>query len=226
MLRADLAAGWFRCRIADRLRRRLQGQWEGKTIVGIRLNWDKRYITLAPIATVLGLAFKLYDPDHLIGDKDEYGITAALIPTDTGRRRRPPSLPAVIAFQNGPNSGKDVFVPLDYIIGGQEMAGKGWKMLVELLSVGRAITLPSSAAGGGQAARLRDGRVRSIRKQFNTPIANFEGVGEALTRIAGHTYIMNAACLGDGRRDRSGREAGCTVGDSQVPLHGTRPQSR
>jgi len=169
-------------------------KWNGKTIVGIRLNWDKRYITLAPVATVLGLAFKLYDPDHLIGDKDEYGITAALIPTDLpgvtfGRRHDP----MTIAFLNGPTSGKDVFVPLDYIIGGQEMAGKGWKMLVELLSVGRAITLPSSAAGGGQAAAYATGAYASIRKQFNTSIANFEGVGDAMTRIAGHSYIMNAA---------------------------------
>ncbi|MCH9693997.1 MAG: acyl-CoA dehydrogenase [Gammaproteobacteria bacterium] len=171
-----------------------KGKWEGKTITGIRLNWNKRYITLAPVATVLGLAFKLYDPEHLIGDKDEHGITAALIPTDTegvevGRRHYPLS----IAFQNGPTSGKDVFVPLDYIIGGPEMAGKGWKMLVELLSVGRAITLPSTSSGGGQAASYATGAYASIRKQFNTSIANFEGVGEALTRIAGNTYIMNAA---------------------------------
>ena len=171
-----------------------KGKWKGKTITGIRLNWNKRYITLAPIATVLGLAFKLNDPDHLIGEKDEYGITAALIPTATdgvvvGRRH----YPLTIAFQNGPTSGKDVFVPLDYIIGGPEMAGKGWKMLVELLSVGRAITLPSTGSGGGQAASYATGAYAVIRKQFNTSIANFEGVGEALTRIAGHTYIMNAA---------------------------------
>ena len=171
-----------------------KGKWQGKETIGIRLNWNKRYITLAPVATVLGLAFKLYDPDHLIGDQDEYGITAALIPTDiegvvVGRRH----LPMSIVFQNGPTSGKDVFVPLDYIIGGQEMAGKGWKMLVELLSVGRAITLPATAAGGGQTAAYASGAYARIRKQFNTSIANFEGVGEALTRIAGHTYIMNAA---------------------------------
>ncbi len=171
-----------------------KGKWNGKTITGIRLNWNKRYITLAPVATVLGLAFKLYDPEHLIGDKDEYGITAALIPTDTpgvvvGRRH----YPLTIAFQNGPTSGKDVFVPLDFIIGGSEMAGKGWKMLVELLSVGRAITLPSTSAGGGQAASYATGAYATIRKQFNTSIANFEGVRDALTRIAGHTYIMNAA---------------------------------
>jgi len=171
-----------------------KGQWNGETITGIRLNWNKRYITLAPVATVLGLAFKLYDPDHLIGDEDEYGITAALIPTDTpgvevGRRH----YPLTIAFQNGPTSGKDVFVPLDYIIGGQEMAGKGWKMLVELLSVGRAISLPSSSCGGSQAAVYATGAYASIRKQFNMPIASFEGVGEALTRIAGNTYTVNAA---------------------------------
>ena len=171
-----------------------KGKWKGKTITGIRLNWDKRYITLAPVATVLGLAFKLYDPDHLLGDKDEYGITAALIPTDlegveVGRRH----YPLTIAFQNGPTSGRDVFVPLDCIIGGPEMAGKGWKMLVELLSVGRAISLPSSSCGGGQAASYATGAYAAIRKQFNTPIAKFEGVGDALTRIAGHTYIIIAA---------------------------------
>ena len=171
-----------------------KGNWKGKQITGIRLNWDKRYITLAPVATVLGLAFKLYDPDHLIGDKDEYGITAALIPTNTagvttGRRHYPLN----IAFQNGPTTGKDVFVPLDYIIGGQEMAGKGWKMLVELLSVGRAITLPSIAAGGSQAASWTSGAYTQLRKQFGLPIAKFDGVGEALARIGGHTYIMNAA---------------------------------
>jgi len=171
-----------------------KGKWNGKQITGIRLNWDKRYITLAPIATVVGLAFKLYDPDHLIGDRDEYGITAALIPTDlpgvtVGRRHHP----MTIAFLNGPTTGEDVFVPLDVIIGGQDMAGKGWKMLVELLSVGRAITLPSTAAGGGQAASYASGAYTKIRKQFNTSIANFEGVGEALARIAGRTYIMNAA---------------------------------
>ncbi len=171
-----------------------KGTWQGKQITGILLNWDKRYITLAPVATVLGLAFKLYDPDHLIGDQDEYGITAALIPTDTegvtvGRRHNPLN----IAFQNGPTTGENVFVPLDYIIGGQEMAGKGWKMLVELLAVGRAITLPSSAAGGSQAASWSSGAYTTLRKQFGISIAKFDGVGEALARIGGHTYIMNAA---------------------------------
>ena len=171
-----------------------KGEWEGEEIIGIRLNWDKRYITLAPVATVLGLAFKLYDPEGLIGDVEDYGITAALIPTDTkgvtiGRRHYPLNIP----FQNGPTQGTDVFVPLDYIIGGREMAGKGWKMLVELLSVGRAITLPSSALGGGKAAVYATGAYARLRRQFNVPIARFEGVGEALARIAGNTYIMDAA---------------------------------
>lgn len=212
-----------------------KGEWEGEEIVGIRLNWDKRYITLAPIATVLGLAFKLYDPDHLIGDKDEYGITAALVPTDTkgvehGRRHYPLTVP----FQNGPTRGKDVFVPLDAIIGGVEMAGKGWKMLVELLSVGRAITLPSSATGGGQAAAYATGAYARIRKQFNVPIANFEGVGEALTRIAGHTYTMNAAVsVTSGAIDQGEKpavpsailkyhctELGRSVGNDAMDVHG------
>jgi len=169
-------------------------QWNDEEIIGIRLNWDKRYITLAPVATVLGLAFKLYDPEHLIGDVDEYGITAALIPTNTpgvsfGRRHYPMNIP----FQNGPTSGQDVFVPLDYIIGGKDMAGKGWKMLVECLSVGRAITLPSSAAGGGQAAAYASGAYTQIRKQFNLPISEFDGIKEALARIAGYAYTMNSA---------------------------------
>lgn len=171
-----------------------KGTYEGKTIIGIRLNWDKRYITLAPIATVLGLAFKLYDPDHLIGDRTNYGITAALIPTKLpgitiGRRHFPLNIP----FQNGPTQGKDVFVPLDSIIGGPEMAGQGWRMLVELLSVGRGITLPSNALGGSMAAVYATGAYARIRRQFNLPIGKFHGVGEVLARMAGYTYIMTAA---------------------------------
>ncbi len=171
-----------------------RGDWEGEEIIGIRLNWDKRYITLAPVATVLGLALKLYDPDHLIGDKDEYGITAALIPTnlpgiEIGRRHFPLNIP----FQNGPTRGKDVFVPLDAIIGGQERAGQGWKMLVEQLSAGRAIVLPANSMGGGRAAVFATGAYSRIRRQFGLPICRFEGVGEALARMAGNTYIINAA---------------------------------
>ncbi len=171
-----------------------KGTYEDKEIIGIRLNWDKRYITLAPIATVLGLAFKLYDPDHLIGDRDAYGITAALIPTNLpgvkiGRRHFPINIP----FQNGPTQGKDVFAPLDSIIGGPEMAGQGWRMLVDLLAVGRGITLPSNALGGSMGAVYATGAYARIRRQFNLPIGKFHGVGEALARMAGTTYIMTAA---------------------------------
>ncbi|MEE8108299.1 MAG: acyl-CoA dehydrogenase [Gammaproteobacteria bacterium] len=170
-----------------------KGQWEGKEITGIRLNWDKRYITLAPVATVLGLAFKLYDPDHMIGEKEDLGITAALIPTNTegvviGRRHLPLNNP----FQNGPTSGKDVFVPLDFIIGGPEMAGQGWRMLMEQLAVGRCISLPSNATGGAKAAVYATGAYARIRQQFNLPIGRFEGVGEAIARLTGLTYIMDA----------------------------------
>jgi acyl-CoA dehydrogenase len=171
-----------------------KGMHDGQEIVGIMLNWEKRYITLAPVATVLGLAFKLYDPNHLIGDKDAYGITAALVPTDLpgieiGRRHFPINIP----FQNGPTSGKDVFVPLDAIIGGTKMAGLGWRMLVRQLSVGRSIVLPSNALGGALSAVYASGAYARIRRQFGLPIGKFHGVGEALARMAGYTYIMTAA---------------------------------
>jgi acyl-CoA dehydrogenase len=171
-----------------------KGTWEGREIVGIRLNWDKRYITLAPIATVLGLAFKLYDPEHLIGDVEDYGITAALIPTglpgiEIGRRHFPINVP----FQNGPTRGRDVFVPLDAIIGGTKMAGQGWRMLVQQLAVGRSIVLPSNALGGAQAALYATGAYAKLRRQFSLPIGKFHGVGEAIARMAGNVYTMMAA---------------------------------
>ena len=172
-----------------------RGVYEGKDVVGVRLNFSKRYITLAPVATVIGLAFKLYDPDKLLGgDKTDYGITCALIPRGTpgvtiGRRHFPLNVP----FQNGPLSGKDVFVPLDAIIGGPAMAGQGWRMLVEQLSVGRCISLPSSATGGAKAGTYASTAYARIRKQFSQPIGRFEGVEAALTRMAGATYIVDAA---------------------------------
>ncbi|MBS0286885.1 MAG: acyl-CoA dehydrogenase [Proteobacteria bacterium] len=171
--------------------------FDGKEIIGIKLNWNKRYITLAPIATLLGLAFKLYDPDLLIGDKKELGITCALIPTTTpgitiGRRHLPVSIP----FQNGPTQGKDVFIPLDWIIGGPAMAGHGWRMLVECLSTGRAISLPSSSVGGARVATLAAGAYCRIRRQFKTSLSSFEGIQEVLARIGGYTYISEAVrCL-------------------------------
>ena len=167
--------------------------FEGEEVLGIKLNWDKRYITLAPVATVLGLAFKLEDPDGLLGDTKALGITCALIPTEIkgitiGRRHFPLNVP----FQNGPTQGKDVFVPLDYIIGGKDMAGQGWRMLVECLSVGRAITLPSNSAGGAKATALATGAYSRIRRQFKLPIGKMEGIEEALARIGGNAYLMDA----------------------------------
>jgi acyl-CoA dehydrogenase len=171
-----------------------KGQWAGRETLGIRLNFSKRYITLAPIATVIGLAFRLYDPEQLMGEKADLGITCALIPRDTpgvtiGRRHFPLNIP----FQNGPIQGHDVFVPLDAIIGGFATAGQGWRMLVEQLSVGRCISLPSNATGGAQAAVYASGAYARIRRQFNTPIGSFEGIEQVLARMAARTYIIEAA---------------------------------
>src|SRR5580704_7775551 len=171
-----------------------KGQWHGRETIGIRLNFSKRYITLAPIATVIGLAFRLFDPEHLMGEKTDLGITCALIPRETpgvtiGRRHFPLNIP----FQNGPIHGHDVFVPLDAIIGGFATAGQGWRMLVEQLSVGRCISLPSNATGGAQAAVFASGAYARIRRQFNTPIGSFEGIEQVLARMAARTYIIDAA---------------------------------
>jgi acyl-CoA dehydrogenase len=171
-----------------------KGLFAGQEIVGVRLNWEKRYITLGPVATLLGLAFKLYDPEHLLGDREELGITLALIPTDTpgitiGSRHVPLDMP----FMNGPNWGTDVFIPLDWIIGGAERAGQGWRMLMESLGVGRSISLPALSTGAGKLACRATGAYARIRRQFRVPIGQMEGVEEALARIAGLTYQMEAA---------------------------------
>ena len=170
-----------------------KGIWQGREITGIRLNFSKRYITLAPVATVIGLAFRLFDPEHLMGEREDLGITCALIPRDTpgvsiGRRHFPINIP----FQNGPITGTDVFVPMDAIIGGFKMAGQGWRMLVEQLSVGRCISLPSNATGGSKAAVYASGAYARIRRQFNAPVGRFEGVEQVLARMAARTYIMDA----------------------------------
>jgi len=170
------------------------GEWQGQQVLGMRLTWNKRYITLAPIATVLGLAFKLSDPDKLLGDEEDLGITCALIPTHTpgveiGKRHFPLNVP----FQNGPTRGKDIFVPIDYIIGGPKMAGQGWRMLVECLSVGRGITLPSNATGGLKSVAMATGAYAHIRRQFRISIGKMEGIEEPLARIAGNAYVMDAA---------------------------------
>ena len=171
-----------------------QGTYDGKKVLGIRLNFNKRYITLAPVATVIGLAFKLQDPDHLLGDKENLGITCALIPRDTphleiGRRHFPLNIP----FQNGPIHGKNVFIPIDFIIGGPKMAGQGWRMLMECLAAGRAISLPASANAGAKVLAYATGAYARIRRQFNIPIGQFEGVESVLARIAGHTYMIDSA---------------------------------
>lgn len=171
-----------------------RGQFEGQEIIGIRLNWDKRYITLAPVATLLGLAFKLYDPEHLLGTQTNIGITCALIPTSTpGIKIGHRHFPLNAVFQNGPTQGHDVFIPLSWIIGGAVMAGHGWQMLMETLAAGRAISLPASALGGTKVATYASSAYARIRKQFHLPIGRFEGIQEALARMAGYTYILDSA---------------------------------
>ncbi len=173
-----------------------KGKFEGKLVLGLKLNWEKRYITLGPVATVLGLAFKVYDPDGLLGGEVDLGITCALIPANTpgveiGNRH----FPLNAAFQNGPNRGRDVFIPMEYLIGGQENIGRGWRMLVECLSAGRGISLPAMGAAAGKSTARVTGAYARIRKQFNTSIGKFEGVEEALARIGGLAYLMEAGRL-------------------------------
>ncbi|MDR9829299.1 acyl-CoA dehydrogenase [Vibrio sp. FNV 38] len=170
------------------------GEHEGEQVLGLKLNWNKRYITLAPVATVLGLAFKMYDPDGLIGDKEDLGITCALIPAshegvEIGERHDPIGL----AFMNGPTRGTDVFIPMDWLIGGQEYAGRGWRMLVECLSAGRGISLPALGTAIGHLTSRTTGAYAYVRKQFGMSIGKFEGVAESLGRIGGLTYLLEAS---------------------------------
>jgi acyl-CoA dehydrogenase len=169
------------------------GEWQGERVLGFRLNWDKRYITLAPVATLLGLAFKAYDPDHLLGDVEDLGITCALVPTNlpgvvTGRRH----LPSGASFMNGPTQGHDVFIPLDAVIGGTGQVGHGWSMLVQSLAAGRAISLPAMGVAGTKVAAHASGAYSRVRKQFKMPIGYFEGIEEVLARLAGNTYRDDA----------------------------------
>ncbi|MFV5213015.1 acyl-CoA dehydrogenase [Azonexus caeni] len=170
-----------------------KGIYQGKEVLGMRVSWDKRYITLAPVCTVFGLAFHLYDPDGLLGDKKHIGITCALVPydhpgVDTGRRH----FPLNAMFMNGPTRGKEVFMPLDFIIGGPAMAGQGWRMLMECLAAGRSISLPSSNTGMAQMTARAVGGYARVRSQFKMAVGKFEGVEEALTRIGAYTYLMDA----------------------------------
>ncbi|MCB1801299.1 MAG: acyl-CoA dehydrogenase [Gammaproteobacteria bacterium] len=170
------------------------GEWEGERVLGVRLNWEKRYITLGPVCTLLGLAFKLYDPQHLLGKEESLGVSIALVPRDTpgvniGERHVPLDIP----FQNGPNTGKDVFVPMSQLIGGVDYIGQGWRMLVECLAEGRGISLPALSVGAGKTAARYTGAYAAVRRQFNQPIGRFEGIEEPLARIAALTYQMDAA---------------------------------
>jgi acyl-CoA dehydrogenase len=170
------------------------GEYQGERVLGLRVTWEKRYITLAPVATVLGLAFQASDPDHILGTETELGITLALIPTDhpgvnIGRRHYPSGQ----AFMNGPNSGTDVFIPMDMVIGGQEQLGQGWRMLMNCLAAGRAISLPAMGTSAAKHAARLTGAYARIRKQFKLPIGKLEGVEEALARIGGEAYSLEAA---------------------------------
>jgi acyl-CoA dehydrogenase len=171
-----------------------KGTWEGREVLGMKVTWDKRYITLAPVASLLGLAFRLYDPDHLLGQTEDLGITCALVPTShpgvvIGRR----ALPLNAVFQNGPTQGKEVFMPLEWIIGGPKMAGQGWRMLMECLAAGRSISLPGSNTGMQKLAVRTVGAYARVRHQFKTPIGRFEGVQEPLARMGGYLYMSDAA---------------------------------
>ncbi len=171
-----------------------KGKHEGKEVLGIRLTWDKRYISLGPEATILGLAFRLYDPDGLLGDREDIGITLALIPTghkgvEIGRRH----LPSGSAFPNGPNRGKDVFIPMEWVIGGADQAGQGWRMLMECLSAGRSISLPASSTAAAKAMLRTTTAYARIRKQFGLPIAHMEGIEEPLARLVETAYLLEAA---------------------------------
>lgn len=171
-----------------------KGIWQGEEVLGLRLNWSKRYITLAPVCTVLGLAFQLRDPDGHLGNTVDIGITCALVPTDlvgveTGRRH----IPSATMFLNGPTTGKDVFIPLDYIIGGPDYAGRGWMMLMSALAAGRGISLPSMSCAGIALAAHTTGAYSRIRQQFGLPIGKFGGIQERMGRLAADAYSMDAA---------------------------------
>ncbi|MBK6286904.1 MAG: acyl-CoA dehydrogenase [Gammaproteobacteria bacterium] len=173
-----------------------KGEWNGEQVLGLKVTWNKRYITLAPVATLIGLAIKVYDPDRLLGGDDEVGVTCVLVPADLdGVHSGARHLPMNTVFMNGPTWGTEVFIPMDQVIGGQEMLGRGWTMLLECLSIGRSISLPALGTGAGKVACLAAGSYALVREQFGRSISQFEGVQEALEPIAGYTYMMDAARL-------------------------------
>jgi acyl-CoA dehydrogenase len=173
-----------------------RGQWQGEEVLGLRVTWNKRYITLAPVATLIGLAIKVYDPDHLVGGDEVVGVTCVMVPRELeGVNAGARHLPMNTVFMNGPTWGDEVFIPMDQVIGGQQMLGKGWIMLLECLSIGRSISLPALATGAGKLASLTTGAYAYTREQFGRSVSQFEGVQEALEPVAGFTYQMNAARL-------------------------------
>ena len=173
-----------------------KGEFNGENVIGLRMNFNKRYITLGPITTLMGIAFQMHDPDHLIGEKDYIGITLALIPANTpGVERGNRHAPLNLAFMNGPLRGKDVFIPLDYIIGGSEGRGRGWQMMMECLAVGRGISLPALGTGAAKFSAKMTGAYARVREQFKRPIGDFEGVALALSRIGGKAYLAEATRL-------------------------------
>ena len=170
-----------------------KGRHEGKEVIGIRASWEKRYITLAPQATLVGLAMRLIDRENLLGRGEELGITVVLVPADhpgveIGRRH----LPSGAAFPNGPVSGHDVFIPIDWVIGGEKLVGQGWRMLMECLAAGRSISLPSSAAAGAKSLLRNASAYARIRKQFDLPIGKMEGLQEPLARMVENAYAIEA----------------------------------
>ncbi|MDZ5699917.1 acyl-CoA dehydrogenase [Chelativorans sp. M5D2P16] len=170
------------------------GTWKGKKVLGVRLNFHKRYITLGPVATVMGLAFKMRDPENHLGRGEELGITVALLPMDTpGVSHGERHIPLFTFFQNGPLYGKDVFVPLDHILGGEAQIGQGWTMLMTALAAGRSISLPSQSAASAAVSARASGAYARVRTQFGVPIGLFEGVQEPLAELAGNAYLIDAA---------------------------------
>lgn len=184
-----------------------RGQWQGEEVLGLKVTWNKRYITLAPVATLIGLAIKVFDPDNLLGRGRELGVTAVMVPSDTpGVNHGPRHMPMNTVFMNGPTWGEDVFIPMEQVIGGQELIGEGWKMLLERLSIGRSISLPALGVAGAKMACLTTGAYAEVREQFGRSISNFEGVQEALEPMAGYTWMMDAARIFTaGMVDRGGK---------------------
>ncbi len=172
------------------------GEYDGQKVLGLRLNWSKRYITLAPITTLIGLAFNMLDPDRLLGSEITLGITLALIPAHLpGIEKGARHYPANMGFMNGPLQGAHVFVPLEQIIGGIDRRGQGWQMMMECLAIGRGISLPSLATAMGKFCFRLSGAYSLVRHQFARPISRFEGVQEALAKIGGFTYLCEATRL-------------------------------